>query len=249
MLKKIFSLIVPITTMGLVIGTIFFLKGAIQSNSSDTTFKIVTEIIAAFALIGICLFIIKYYCGKNQLELFRVPKSKVSLASFSIFLIYLLLDYTINLYSFQEINFKKILHQVPSVLLSSIIEEIIFRGFLLLLLIKSNIKTWQAVIFSSIIFALAHFNYNFNEQWQMFISICFIGIALSYLFLISGSLYLPILYHFINNIFANLIATEDFSNNKSEVIYQQLIEMVPASILIVFTILVVKKCNISITNT
>lgn len=234
--------------MSVVIGAIFFLKGVIQSISSDTTFKVVTEIIAAFTLIGVCLFYIKFYCGKKQLELFRIPNSKVLLVSSSIFLIYLISDFTINLYSFQEIPFKKILHQVPSVLLSSIIEEIIFRGFLLLILIKSNIRIWQAVTLSSLIFALAHFNNNnFNENWQMYISIFFIGISLNYLFLISGSLFLPILYHFINNIFASLIVTGDFSKNKSEVIYQQLIEMAPASILIVFTILVVKKCTISST--
>ena len=82
--------------------------------------------------------------------------------------------------------------------LPAIGEEIIFRGVLQPILLKSTKNIHIAVILTAFIFSAFHL------QFYGFLPRFFIGIILGYLFIYSGSLWLPILAHFINNATATL---------------------------------------------
>jgi len=79
-------------------------------------------------------------------------------------------------------------------------EELIFRG-----IIMRKLKDWfgnvhVAVIVSAIIFSA------FHMQFYGFLPRMFLGIVLGYMFVWSGSLWLPMFAHFVNNGFAVVIA-------------------------------------------
>lgn len=76
----------------------------------------------------------------------------------------------------------------------AICEEIFFRGFLFLNL-RRFMPLGIAILFSSLIFSLLHFQiYGFLVRWGM-------GCMLAYLFYYGKSIYTAIFAHFINNFF------------------------------------------------
>lgn len=79
--------------------------------------------------------------------------------------------------------------------LAPIIEEIVFRGFLLSVL-RSYMPTWIAVMLSGCIFALMH-----GELGVVFM-LFFIACGFSFLFIKTKSIYPGIVYHTLNNLFA-----------------------------------------------
>lgn len=82
-------------------------------------------------------------------------------------------------------------------LLAAVCEEIVFRGWFQKLLISKygpHISIWVIGFF----FSLIHFQFlGFFPRWLM-------GVILGYLYYYSGSLYIPILAHFINNAVATI---------------------------------------------
>ena len=82
--------------------------------------------------------------------------------------------------------------------LPAIGEELIFRGIIQRILIKSTRNIHVAVILSAFIFSA------FHMQFYGFLPRFFIGIILGYLYVASGTLWLPILAHFINNAVATI---------------------------------------------
>lgn len=97
--------------------------------------------------------------------------------------------------------------------LAAVCEEIVFRGWFQKLLISKygpHISIWVIGFF----FSLIHFQFlGFFPRWLM-------GVILGYLYYYSGSLYIPILAHFINNAVATLfyflmqnnVVSYDFEN-------------------------------------
>ena len=78
-------------------------------------------------------------------------------------------------------------------------EEIMFRGYIL-----QNLREWPgtilAVVISSILFGLVHvFNPNFNLFAALNIALA--GVAFCYAYLITGTLWLPLAFHFSWNFF------------------------------------------------
>jgi len=78
-------------------------------------------------------------------------------------------------------------------------EELIFRGILLRLLKRWWGNIHLAVLMSAIIFSIIHF------QFYGFLPRVFLGIILGYLFVWTGSLWVPIVAHFVNNASAVLV--------------------------------------------
>lgn len=72
-------------------------------------------------------------------------------------------------------------------------EELIFRGILQKYLVLWTKNAWIGIIISAAIFSAIHM------QFQGFLPRMYLGILLGYAFWVSGSLWLPILLHFINN--------------------------------------------------
>lgn len=89
-------------------------------------------------------------------------------------------------------------------------EELIFRGILIKLLNKLTSNIHIAAIVSAVIFSAMHM------QFYGFLPRMFLGLILAYLFIWSGSLWIPILAHFVNNALAVLVV---FLNNKGLLIY------------------------------
>jgi len=77
-------------------------------------------------------------------------------------------------------------------IIAPILEEILFRGIILKGFLK-NYTVWKAIIFSSLIFAVAHFNI------RQGIVTFFMGVFLGWLYYKTKSLILPIYAHIINN--------------------------------------------------
>ena len=76
-----------------------------------------------------------------------------------------------------------------------ILEEMLFRGIILKYLLKKY-RPLTAIIISSLVFGLFHMNI-----WQ-FVGAGLLGMLLGYLYWRSGTLFYPVLIHFLNNTLA-----------------------------------------------
>lgn len=84
---------------------------------------------------------------------------------------------------------------IAMVVVAPIYEEVIFRGFMWTGLAHSPVGALGASIITSVIFAFIHFQYG----WVELASIVLLAMLFSYARYISGSLYLPIVLHIVNN--------------------------------------------------
>ena len=75
---------------------------------------------------------------------------------------------------------------------AAILEELLFRGIILKFMLKIY-SPWKAIILSAVIFGAFHMNI-----WQ-FVGATLIGLYFGYLYWRTGSLFYPILLHFLNN--------------------------------------------------
>lgn len=89
--------------------------------------------------------------------------------------------------------------------LASIGEELLFRGILLRLLKDWFNNAHLAVIISATLFSMFHL------QFFGFLPRLMLGIIFGYLYIWSGSLWLPILAHFINNASAVLVYYQHYN--------------------------------------
>ncbi|MFN8285512.1 MAG: CPBP family intramembrane glutamic endopeptidase [Chitinophagales bacterium] len=78
-------------------------------------------------------------------------------------------------------------------LVPALSEEFFFRGLIMRTLLRSKMNVALSIIVTGFIFALVHM------QLSNFVAIWVLGSFLGYLYYISGSLWLPIMAHFINN--------------------------------------------------
>lgn len=95
---------------------------------------------------------------------------------------------------------------------SPLLEEALFRGIIL----NSFIKKYSlsiALIFSSLVFAIAHLN--FIQGINAF----FLALILGYIYLKTKSLYLCIALHFFNNILASIMPSFIFSSFGESLFY------------------------------
>jgi len=81
------------------------------------------------------------------------------------------------------------------VIVEPIYEEVIFRGILLSGMAK-KINPIIAIVFSALLFAIVHMNI------PQGINAFFLGLVLGFIYIRSGSIYLSIFAHFVNNILA-----------------------------------------------
>lgn len=115
-------------------------------------------------------------------------------------------EYMENMESEAEKIFERFLDQrgVVSLLVNILViavipgigEELLFRGVLQRVFIKWTKNVFTAVIITSLVFALLHFQ--FLSVLPRFI----LGIILGYIYVWTGSLWMPVLAHFANNAMA-----------------------------------------------
>lgn len=92
-------------------------------------------------------------------------------------------------------------------ILPAIGEELIFRGILQKLFAELTGKTFWGIIISATLFSAMHL------QFQGFIPRFALGVLFGYLFVWSGSLWLPVIAHFINNSIAIIGYTLIYKGN------------------------------------
>ena len=93
-------------------------------------------------------------------------------------------------------------------------EELLFRGYL-----QESFSKWLqnahlAIIFSAFLFSAIHL------QFHGFFPRFFLGILLGYLFLLSGSIMIPIFAHFVNNALVVIFSYTSFINYSSVTDYK-----------------------------
>lgn len=93
---------------------------------------------------------------------------------------------------------------ISTVIISPISEELIFRGVLLSKL-RLFTPTIFAVLISSLLFGALH---SFGSIFSAFV----FGICMAILYLKTDNICVPILTHFLNNLFAEIIRFSDFNN-------------------------------------
>jgi uncharacterized protein len=77
--------------------------------------------------------------------------------------------------------------------LPAVFEETLFRGGLQNFLTRATKKPWLSIVIVSIIFSIVHFSY------YGFLPRVFLGMALGFIYYYTGSLWLSIFGHFLNN--------------------------------------------------
>lgn len=90
---------------------------------------------------------------------------------------------------------------------AGIVEEIVYRGFLIWCL-ALMMPLWAAVVISSVAFGLAHTYQGPSGVLRTGIA----GLALGVLYVVSGSIWLPILAHFLMDALQGLSIREMFRN-------------------------------------
>lgn len=117
------------------------------------------------------------------------------------FAIIIALEPIINLIPIPEM-FKELLNNlfsktVPAlltaVIAAPILEELIFRGIILEGLLK-NYNPLKAILITNIFFGIAHLN-----PWQ-FVGAFIFGIFISWVYMKTRNIFLPVLIHFVNNL-------------------------------------------------
>ncbi|RYE77321.1 MAG: CPBP family intramembrane metalloprotease [Oxalobacteraceae bacterium] len=98
-------------------------------------------------------------------------------------------------------NGAELLYVVPLVLNAGISEEIFFRVYLPLLLVLAGVESWVAFAASVAIFGLLH-RY---QGWLGVLITTMLGAVFTLLYLGSGGLLLPILFHLLVNANALLV--------------------------------------------
>jgi len=81
---------------------------------------------------------------------------------------------------------------------ASVLEEVLFRGIILDGFLK-NYSPWKAIVWSSVLFGLVHLN-----PYQFILAVL-IGMVMGWLYWKTGSLWLCILVHFVNNSFGFIV--------------------------------------------
>jgi len=106
-----------------------------------------------------------------------------------------------------DITFSYIIYLIIYMALVAFVEEVLFRGIILkILLKKSYIK---AIVGSSLLFSLAHIlnTLQVNNLNMIFIQVLYafiIGAILSILVIKTNNIIFPIIFHYINNVMRSL---------------------------------------------
>ena len=129
-------------------------------------------------------------------------------------------------------------------ILAPVVEETLFRGIIMHGLMR-NYKSWYAILLSAILFSFFHLN-----PWQMTYTF-FLGLFLAWLMVRSRSLFLCIIAHSINNIYAlvSMTSQKEISENilsrfsSSQLVITSLVAIVLGVILVVLVTGRKKKMN------
>lgn len=126
---------------------------------------------------------------------------------FSIYLVFiaviLLISYlyigegSLYFYNVFQIYSNKVIELIIFFLIVGLWEEAVFRGYLLVSLMKKN-KIIVSILISSVFFSLIHLTF-MGWSWGWGINILLYSIFISYVYLYTSNLWIPIFFHWIWN--------------------------------------------------
>ena len=115
---------------------------------------------------------------------------------------------------------KERLFWIPISLIVAIAEEITYRAVFFGLLVELSGNYWTAGIISALLFAIIHMSQGLPATFTVF----FVALALQYLVIISGGLYIAIAIHFIHNIIIGLVMGSALNRKSEAEIIDSLVE-------------------------
>ena len=171
----------------------------LDSLNGQSIFYITAAFSTTIAIV-LCAFIQKVSITSIfGLHRFNLNSLKIPLVFYFIYLLSLIILMFFNYYpkpsNFEQISgSNNILYFFTIAFIGPVFEELFFRGYIYHQLTKATIKIRVLVI--SLLFSVIHI----PESTIMFILLFFLGIILGGARAASGSTFLPILIHMINNI-------------------------------------------------
>ena len=203
----------------------------------------------------IYIFIIFYFIFKLRAEIFSVKDDMLEAFSpdilktvlavvilnifFSYGMLYLsnfILDFVPSVNLFNSFLTGSL---IATIFISPISEELIFRGVFLSRL-QLAVPVVFAVLISSLLFAALH---SFGSIFSAFI----FGVCIAILYLKTDNIFVPILAHFLNNLFAEIIVVLDpnkiLFTNSFVVLIMSILAIVSFVIILIFIIGNLKKLN------
>lgn len=203
----------------------------------------------------IYIFIIFYFIFKLRAEIFSVKddmleafspdilKTVLAVVILNIFFSYGMLYLSNSILDFvPSVNlFNSFLtgSLIATIFISPISEELIFRGVFLNRL-QLAVPVVFAVLISSLLFAALH---SFGSIFSAFI----FGVCIAILYLKTDNIFVPILAHFLNNLFAEIIVVLDpnkiLFTNSFVVLIMSILAIVSFVIILIFIIGNLKKLN------
>lgn len=200
----------PISFFSAIYGEIFFIN-----NFNSNILTTITDFIYQYGIMLIIIVIINKTIKRDGKVLYedKISKKKY-LAGSGMVIGYILLTYgafdmllysipTLNdvLYEYLEeylLNTSYIFIFISTCIIAPIFEEILYRGILLNGLLKKY-SYKKAIIFSAIIFGIAHMNL------PQGINACFLGIIIGLAYYYTKSIYVCMVMHFVNNFLVNFV--------------------------------------------
>jgi membrane protease YdiL (CAAX protease family) len=117
---------------------------------------------------------------------------------------------------FLPTTWKQMAGFLSVVITAAICEEILFRGFLIHYLLQFLNNSFSSILIAifipSIIFASAHI----YQGWQAVIKIAILATIFSTVLILTGSLLIPIMLHFLVNLFSGLLGVLFWDKAKKE---------------------------------
>ena len=173
---------------------------------------IVSSTFVAYFLSIIFYLLLLNLIGIKPQSLIRMQNAKVSIiVGGALVVLFLLIQ--LPFISFDKMNNMSrgyLIGYLAELVIGAGVEELIFRAFLLTSLIYlfqakglGNNSVWLAVLFSSVLFSLAHFPYHFKNgdvNINFYIMAFLIGVLLSWTYIWFSNLILASLLHLLFNI-------------------------------------------------
>jgi len=204
----------------------YFVSGADIENIENTSFLLTSEqrlITLFFNLVStLCLvwFLMKVIDDEPFIQLGLHLKNRLNNIILGLLLGFLIMLLGgLIIYYFDDLQFYKLNYDVNEIILSivlftivAIVEEVLFRGYILRNLMYSFNK-YFALFLSSVLFSLMH-GANPNMDWFSFLNLFLAGILLGVSYIYTKNLWFPIALHFSWNFFQTLfgfnVSGQDF---------------------------------------
>ena len=181
------------------------------SNGDLIWIFLILEFIFCGAVIALALFLRRRrYPAKAYLALNKVSAGKFVLWTIAFIIFMIGTDLLLSLFKVEQVpEWMSSVYSstrylpclfVTVIVIAPLVEELIFRGFVFAG-IQARLGSFWAVIFATLPWTLLHLN---QYQWYYLLTVLGLGLFISLARLKTGSLYVPLALHCLNNLMASI---------------------------------------------